>query len=270
MDDRVPRLKIGPFLFLRAIEPGRNGDRWLAIHERDDTAHVVHRIRVTADRLEQRRFVAAVDALSKLDHPHVLPITQYSLGTAWAGNGWVVTPYTGNGDGLVTLELLAREKGGRIPALEVERAAIQMLETIGYCHARGHGHGVIHPDEVLVDRRGSLSFELYGLRRLLSIGGAVSVDRESRRDEVRSVVAMVYRLLTGLAADEPRIPAARLVPRLSPAIDAWIDAGLDPVNGFESADEALGRLAEGAGPDSSGGGSVLSVLGRVRQALGSF
>lgn len=273
MDDRVPRLRIGPYLFVRSIEPGRSADRWLAVHERDDTTFVVHRFRVPRDRVEQRRFVGAVEALSELDHPHVLPIVQSSLGSAWAGNAWVVTPYTGNADGLVTLERLARDKGGRVPPNEVERAVVHLLEAAEYCHAKGHAHGPIQADEVLVDPRGSLTIELYGLGRLISRSATVAstARRETRVDEVRSIVSLAYRLLTGLTADEPRIPSARLVPRLSRALDEWLERGLDPVNGYATAADALAALGGvEVGAESGGVGPVRVVIGRVRQALSSI
>ncbi|MFM9994747.1 MAG: protein kinase domain-containing protein [Phycisphaerales bacterium] len=271
MDDRVPRLRIGPYLFVRSIEPGRSADRWLAVHERDDTTFVVHRFRVPRDRVEQRRFVGAVEALSELNHPHVLPIVQSSLGSAWAGNAWVVTPYTGNADGLVTLERLARDKGGRVPPNEVERAAVQLLEAVEHCHALGHAHGSIQADEVLVDPRGSLSIELYGLGRLISGGTPSAAGREVRVDEVRSIISLAYRLLTGLTADEPRIPAARLVPKLARGFEEWLERGLDPVHGYSTAAEALAALGgvELAG-DAPGISPVRVVIGRVRQALGSI
>lgn len=243
MDDRVPRLRIGPLLFLRQIEPGRLSDRWLATHEVDDTTHVVHRFPVAKDRAEQRRFVTALETVSELDHPHILPIEQFTLGASTGGNGWVVTPFTGNQDGLLTLERLLAEKGGRMAPGEAERALIQVLEASSYAHDRGIVHGPLDTNEVLVDRRGSIAVELYGLGRALGVTGIQGGARaEVIRDEVESIVELGYRLITGLPADEPRIRISRLVRKLNRSLDDWFDAGLDPAGGFESAREALAAL----------------------------
>lgn len=271
MDDRVARLRIGPYLFVREIEPGRLADRWLAVHERDDTTFVVHRFRVSRDRLEQRRFVTAVESLADLDHPHLLPIVEYSLGSAVAGNAWIVTPFTGNQDGLITLDRLVREKGGRMAPIEVERSMIQLLDAVESAHAGKRRHGPIAIDEILVDRRGSLQVELYGLSRMLGRAESNGSAAEAARDEVRSVVELGYQLLTGLPADEPRIVADRLVPRLPRHVVEWLEAGLDPVSGFSSATEALEALRQadeevfGLRPSP-----VRVVLGRVRQVLRSI
>ncbi len=271
MDDRVPRLRIGPYLFVREIEAGRLADRWLAVHEDDDTTFVVHRFRVSRDRLEQRRFVTAVESLADLEHPHVLPIVEYSLGSAVAGNAWIVTPFTGNQDGLITLDRLMREKGGRISPTEVERVMIQLLDAVEHCHAGRLRHGPIALDEILVDRRGSVQVELYGLSRLLGKSASAGSGAEVERDEVRSVVELGYQLLTGLSADEPRISAERLIPRLPHHVVGWLEAGLDPVSGFSTPTEALEALRV-ADEEAFGfrPGPMRVVLGRVRQVLRSI
>lgn len=266
MEARVERLRIGPFRLVRQLQPGILGERWLAFNESDQSDHVAHRFRLSQDRVEQRKFVAAIEALSPLVHPHLLPIEHLSLGVA--GGAWVVTPYTGSHDGLVTLASLVRDKGGRMTPAETERALIQMLEAMEYAHSEGHHHGPVNPEEILVDRRGSLAIELYGLRRRLG-GMAQQPASEVARDEARSVVEIGYWLLTGLPADEPRIQAGRLIPRLDHRWDEWFNEGLDPAAGFASPSEALAAMPgmrrevesrERVSP-------VRTVLGRFRRAL---
>lgn len=239
MDARVERLRIGPYRLLRQLQHGGLAERWLALDERDESAHVAYRFRLGHEKSEQRKFVAAVESLSRLAHPHILPTEQLALGVG--GGAWVVTPFTGSHDGLVTLDSLVRDKGGRMDPAETDRTLIQLLEAVEYAHAQGHHHGPIDPAEVLVDRRGSLSIELYGLRRLLS-GAASRTAAEVARDEVRSIIEIGYGLLTGLPAEEPRIQAGRLVPRLDRRWDDWFNEGLDPFGGFGSASEALAGL----------------------------
>src|SRR5205823_1242782 len=106
------------------LPPGGLGERWLAFNESDNSDHIAHRVRLSQDKADQRRFIAAVEALSSLSHPHLLPIEQFSLGIA--GGAWVVTPFTGSHDGLVTLSSLVRDKGGCMTAPETERALLQL------------------------------------------------------------------------------------------------------------------------------------------------
>jgi serine/threonine protein kinase len=268
MSSRVERLRIGPFKLVRQLESGGPGDRWLAFNECDQTAHVAYRFRLPPDKSEQRKFLASIEALSPLSHPHILSIEQLSLDTG--GKAWVVTPYTGSHDGLVTLATLVRDKGGRLEPLESERALMQLLEAVEYAHSQGHQHGPLSAEEIMVDRRGSLAIELYGLRRRLA-GASGRPASEVVRDEVRSIVELGYWLLTGLPAEEPRIEAARLIPKLDRRWDDWFSDGLDPFAGFNTAGEALAALPglrrELEGRDRIS--PVRTVLGRFRRALGS-
>ena len=95
-------------------------------------------------------------------------------------------------------------------------------------------------DEILVDRHGRCVVEMYGVGR--RVRGMVNAHPETARDEVLRVCEIAYQLITGLRAEEPLIPATRLVPKLSKAWSQWLSEGLDPSGGFGSAREALDRL----------------------------
>jgi serine/threonine protein kinase len=263
MEGRVDRLRIGPYRLVRRLEAGTVGERWLAFNEQDQTSHIAHRIRL-AGAAETRRFLSAVEAISPLQHPHLLPVEQYSLGSG--GFGWIVTPFTGSHDGLVTLPGLLRDKGGRMSPVEAERALTQVLEALEYAHSLGHHHGEIDSGEVLVDRRGSLTIELYGLRRRMAeTAGRAAV--EVARDEVRSVVETGYRLLTGLSAEDPRIEASRLVAKLDRRWDEFFVEGLDPLGGFVTAADALAALPSVKRELDLRAGPVQVVLRNFRRAL---
>lgn len=268
MEARVERLRIGPYRLLRQLHKGGLAERWLALDEREESAHVAYRFRMGNDKSEQRRFVAAVEDLSGLAHAHILPIEQLALGIG--GGAWVVTPFTGSHDGLVTLTSLVRDKGGRMEPAEADRTLTQLLEAVEYAHEQGHHHGPVDPSEVLVDRRGSLFIELYGLRRRL--GGLSSRPAvEIARDEIRSIVEIGYSLLTGLPAEEPRIQAGRLVARLDRRWDDWFNEGLDPLGGFATAGEAIAALPGSRREVEARTkvSPVQTVIGRFRRALRS-
>ena len=273
MESRVQRLRIGPYRLIQQLQPGTMAERWLALNEQDESTHVAHRFRFGQDRRDERKLVQAVQSLSSLSHPHVLPIEQFTLNAGGGGGGaWIVTPYTGNLEGLVTLGALAQDKGGQLAPIECERALMQVLEAVEHAHEVGFQHGPISPEEVLVDRRGSLAIELYGLRRLLGgVGEALAAvpSTEVIRDEVRSIVEVGYWLLTGLSAEDPRIRADRLIEKLDRRWDQWFDAGLDPMAGFASAGEALAALPGNRREVEDRGTVVRTVLGRFRRALGA-
>lgn len=248
MDMQPERARFGPYRLLRTLDACPSADRLLALHEQRQTSHVVYRFGMFHDAAERRRFIAGVAPLASLDHAHLLPVEGYSF--AADGRGWVVTPYTGSQIGLMSLGRLLEDKGGRMPPSEVERALTHTLEGVAAGHAAGLAHGAITLDEILIDRRGSASIELYGLARRMSGGGSLDGDVESvRAAEVRSIVAMGYRLLTGMEAGERVIAPSRLVKRLERRWDGFLARGLEAGEGFVSASEALAALP-GAGASS--------------------
>lgn len=289
--------KIGPYVLTRDLGPtvgfGRSGavtapgeprpetgsgvsqpDRFLALHSEMQTSHVAYRFAELKGRAERQRFADAVEAAANLDHAHVLKIQQFTFDVV--GHGWVITPFNGDADGVRTLARLLREKQGQMRAEEVEHAIQQLLEASVHAHqfwsggAAGEGeartvshHGVIGLDEVIVDRRGSLSVELYGLVGALGAGGGGRVSLEVLRDEVRSIAEIAYQLITGLRAEEPLIPAERLVPKLSTTWTSWLHRGLDPSGGFDTAAQALAALPSFQ-QESSGRERVRGMLARLR------
>ncbi len=237
---------LGPYALTRALDPCAIAQRWLALHDSDNSSHVAYRFSALRGRYDQRRFLAAVEQLSTLEEAHLLKIEQVALDQS--DTPWVICPFTGDADGVRTLGRLLREKGGQLSPFEIEPALTQIFQGVGFAHSRRQCHGAIDLGEVLVDRHGRLIIELYGLGRALS--GDSGFDAEVARDEVRSVAEIGYQLLTGLRCEEPLIPAGRLIKRLDRKWDAWFDRALDPSDGFDTADEALSTLPSVAAVDT--------------------
>lgn len=214
----------GAFRPVRKLTPGPLGERVLAVHVRDHSSHVIHRSLHKLERAAQRRFSAAVLPAASLRHAHLLAVQ--SMAFTPQGYAWIATPFTGNQDGLLTLSDHIRLKGGRLPAFEVQRAMAQLLDAVAYAHERGVVNGPISATQILVDRHGSLSIELYAIATLLH----ARIDDESASSEVRSIFALGYRMLTGCRPRWTRsgfvLPATSLVPRLDRSWDQWLARGL--------------------------------------------
>lgn len=235
-------MMFGPYRMVRPLG-GDEGmaERWLALHERQSTSHVVYRFRELYDKMSRRRFLAWMERLSALRHPHLLPIEEYSF--CPTGRACFVTPYTGNQDGLVTLDVLLHAKGGRLGVSETQRGIRQMLDAMRYIHSLGSAHGPVDPAGVQVDRSGRLVLELRG-------EWAVDHPCGSERDDVRAVVALAFRMMTGVTPERAGRTLAELAPDTAegwtPAggWEAWFRDGLDPLGGFASAGEALATLPD--------------------------
>lgn len=253
----------GPFRVIKQLRPSLVGQRWLALRDGEQSSHVLHKIDGLHERSRERRFLEAAGALSDLRHTHVLHVEHYSVTSEHVGI--LVTPFAGNQDGVVTLADLARGRGEPMPSGEVDRVVGHLLDAAATAHERGIAHGRVVADEILVDPRGSLRIELYGLRRHLEDGAP---SRYESRDEVRSIARIGYTLLTGVDATDTVIPPSRLVKRLSPDWDLWFEEALGAA-GFDSAREALGSLPSATPlvPEVPRSAAVRTVLRRFRLPL---
>lgn len=228
----------GSYRLIRRLADAPLGERWIARHELNHTAHTVYRLTKRFVRAAQARFLSAASE-STYKHPHLLEIQEFAFDLQ--GRACLVTPFTGNHLGLVTLGSLVELKGGRMSPSEAERATLHLLGALSHAHASGGpAHGPIAIDEILVDKHGRAMIELYGLSTRVAAGHAPA--RAMAADELRSVGQIAYRLLTGLPAEEPMIPAGRLVKKLPEAWDRWFERALDAAGGFESVERAIEQL----------------------------
>lgn len=245
MIDLSDRPSLGPYVLTRELPPRRDCERWLALHEVDQTSHLLYRFPVRREKHERRRFLEAVLACQRATHAHAMRIDQFSFATD--GRPWIVSTYPGDGGGIVNLAQLIRIKGGQLDPGEARRAVLQLLDASAALGAEGQVHGPIDAEHVLVDRHGSLLIELFGLARAtLGDGDATHHDLA---DQVRSIVAIAYLLVTGLRAEEPMIPPSRLVKGLSPVMDRWLLDGLDPARGYDTPAQAIAALNSTAAPE---------------------
>ncbi len=242
MIDLSDRPSLGPYVLTRELPSRRDCERWLALHEVEQTSHVLYRFGVRREKHERRRFMDAVLACQKVTHPHALRIEQFSFSPD--GRPWIVSTYPGDGGGIVNLAQLMRIRGGQLDPSEARRAVLQLLEVSSAMAREGVVHGSIDAEHVLVDRHGSLLVELFGLQR--ATAGSGDVAHHDLAEQVRSIVAIGYLLVTGLLAEEPMIPPSRLVKGLSPAMDRWLLDGLDAARGYDTPEQAVEALSSGA------------------------
>lgn len=264
--------RFGPFRLIHPLGALMGWERFIALHERADTDHLVYRHPAVHDASERRRLLASIEPMAGITHPHLLEVSAYSFDEQ--DRLCLVTPYTGNQEGLVTLSDLVERRSGRLEAPEVARCVEHLLEAVSAARGAGLTGGPIEPERVQVDRRGSVRIELYGLP------GADRINRGfcTAADEVRAIAAMAAWLLTGLRQDVAPSGIARIAGRGAKAWEPWLEAALDPMEGFESPEEALAALPNRAAPDRVGVPPVVvvptatarftGVLRRFRRAHG--
>jgi serine/threonine protein kinase len=237
------RSRLGSLVLTKPLSPGVLGDRWLAFNEADQTNRVVVWIRNWRPDAWQggadddARLASVLADCRALRHPHILSIDE--IGHDDDARAYVVTPYTGDQNGIVTLDLLLRTKGGFLAVEESKRALEQLLAAVVHAHESGMAHGDLSMAEIQVDTRGRVCIDLYGVARALS--SAPRSIEEDRAAEIRSICRLGYQMLTGLRPDTPLIPAGRVVLGLHRTWEDFFETGLG-TPGFSSADHALSAL----------------------------
>lgn len=228
---------------VRRLEPGAAAERVLVKHAEKLSAHVAHTPGASAslgatDQIE----MAAI--LTSMRVAHVAPIEDVVRDER--GRVAIVTPYFGNSSGQVTLETLATSRGSRLGAEEVEAAADHILHAMDDMHGGRIYNGPISAKQILVDRQGRVQIEHFGWARFGEKGlrGARVAREEEIRGEVKSVVELLFRCLTGLDSRTMGVSPSQVVSSLDPVLDEWFAIGLKEGEGFESAAAARAALPE--------------------------
>jgi hypothetical protein len=219
----------------------------LVLRADHNTSHLLHRLEEVFGSNPPKagareRFARAVEAVQRADDSHILRIDEFGWddtqaagtdGVEGAGVGpFVISDYTGDADGVVTLERLIALKGGALTLEESKRALEQLMGACVAGQGAGVEHGTLTMSQVHVDRRGSLLIELYGLQQ------QVKPSKTARADEVRSIAAIGYQLVTGLLPLKPVVPVEHMVEHIDQSWRDFFQTGLGSP-GFSSAAHAL-------------------------------
>lgn len=228
----------GPYKVIRSLGSTRGVSRFVVLCSKTDTNRLLYRFPPQTQHQQRRVLFDAMVTMSTLDHSHLLRVESASYDDR--GRLCVITPYPGNHEGLVTLKDLLEQRGGKLAVIEAARAIEHLLSASTYAHKQGVSHGPVGCEHLLVDRFGSIQFELYGYpilgQREVPLTGSLVAD------EVRSIVELAYTIITGLPVSADRLNASRVLKRLDKNWDTWFEIGLDPLDGFADAEHALNAL----------------------------
>jgi serine/threonine protein kinase/Rieske Fe-S protein len=109
------------------------------------------------------RFHKESAAITKLDHPHILPIYEYG---EYLGTPYLVTPYVNKGSLADLLKRFGRyDHTAIVPLLE------QVASGVAYAHSKGHIHGMLRPSNVVIRDQECLQVAGFGLMHMLQLGG---------------------------------------------------------------------------------------------------
>jgi len=221
------------------------------------------------------RFVREARTSAQLEHPHIVPI--YKVGGYKNQVLYIVMRCL---EGPSLRHLLETEH--RLAVRDASRIARQVADALGHAHQHGIVHRDVKPDNILLDREGSVVVTDFGIAKaaqeaqegtvsqLTTEGMVVGTphymspeqatgERVDARSDIYSLGIVLYQMLAGAppfdgdsaqsilmkqATAEP-VPIRRLRADVPPGLAAVIDRTLakDPAERFQSADELSQAIA---------------------------
>ncbi|MBI4860488.1 MAG: serine/threonine protein kinase [Candidatus Riflebacteria bacterium] len=158
--DRLP--VIPGFAVETAVGVGGQGVVYRACHLSCDRVVALKVLRVdrAADRSLAARFRREQELLERIVHPHV---ARFVAADPEGIPPWIATEFVEGGS---LADRLARDRSGRsLPASEVIRLAVEMLDALGHLHERGILHRDVKPSNILFRCDGTSVLTDLGLAR---------------------------------------------------------------------------------------------------------
>jgi predicted Ser/Thr protein kinase len=195
------------------------------------------------------RFKREVDIIAELEHPYILPL--YDFGQV-DDNPYIVMRFMGGGS------LSDRLRAGNLTQDQRMRILEQTAEALDYAHDRDIIHRDLKPANILLDERGNayladfgLAKTMEGTRDLTKTGSVLGTpaymspeqargDKLDRRSDIYAFAVLTYEALGGRLPFtakttweyiqkhlvEPPPSILTIAPKLPPALDAVLQAGL--------------------------------------------
>jgi serine/threonine protein kinase len=165
-DDLVGQ-KLGGYFLDRRLGTGGAGIIYLA-HEVEHPEHQVAikvltppaQMNLQEQSLFRKRFILEATTLTKLHHPHILPVLELADDEA-TGLAYMVMPYISGGT------LADRVDRGPLPLQEAAEYIHQLAVALDYAHQQGIIHRDLKPSNVLLDEHDQIYLADFGIIKLL-------------------------------------------------------------------------------------------------------
>lgn len=150
---------LGEYRILRQVGMGGMATVYCAYHhktERDVAVKVIHQA-LTRDPSVRERFVREARLTAKLEHPHLLPVYEYSI---TSNPAYIVMRYVDGGS------LQDRINKGPISCDETARILEMVSSALDFAHRHGVIHRDVKPSNILFDHEGHVYVTDFGIARI--------------------------------------------------------------------------------------------------------
>lgn len=175
------------------------------------------------------RFEREVEVISRLEHPHILPI--YDYGEA-EGVPFIAMRYLGGGS-------MAQMVRRGVPSLQdIAKPFQQVAEALDYAHQQGIIHRDLKPGNIMLDDSGNAYLSDFGIARVMGsnltgsaiIGTPAYMSPEQAygtsidaRSDIYSLGIVLFELITGREPYQAETPMSLLLKHINEPIPAISD-----------------------------------------------
>lgn len=175
------------------------------------------------------RFEREVEVISRLEHPHILPI--YDFGNA-DGVPFIAMRYLGGGS---MAQMIRR---GVPPINDIEKPFTQVAQALDYAHQQGIIHRDLKPGNIMLDEGGNAYLSDFGIARVMGseltgsaiIGTPAYMSPEQAhgmtidaRSDVYALGIVLFELLTGREPYQSETPMGVLLMHVNEPMPAVSD-----------------------------------------------
>ena len=227
--------RLGPYEIVEELGKGGMATVYRAFHpamERFVAVKVIHRALAT-DELGMERFRQEARLIARMEHPHLLPVYDYSP----AGDvPYIVMRYL---EGSTLKDVI--ESKGQLPLGEIVFLMRQIAAALDYAHREGVIHRDIKPSNIMIDRDGNAYLTDFGIARISGQQGltqtgftvgtpgymspeqGMGVNNIDERTDIYALGVMVYEMATGQAPYSGETPMAILMSHMQDPIPSAMD-----------------------------------------------
>lgn len=264
--------RIGPYEIVEEIGKGGMATVFRAYQpnlDRDVAIKIIHRA-IALDSVSMERFQREARLLTRLVHPHLLPIYDYD---AAHDPPYIVMRYLDSG---TLKDVIDR---GKLPHEEIIYMLRQVASALDYAHRNNVIHRDIKPSNVMLDADGNAFLTDFGIARTIEAGQdmtqsgyalgtpvymspeqGMGVEKLNSRADIYSLGIMTFQMLTGELPYTGETPLAiifkhisdpipditQVDPSLTPAINTIMSKAMakEPENRYANASEFVEDLAK--------------------------